>query len=172
MITTSTEDLIAAVREVGRCYTELLSQGDGDELSAASRAQLHDTIVNELRQSPTIAIANFAQLFDIAQDAVMHVLNEPPIKRVIKRLFAEESPKDLPDQTPAIECAVIFRSGLSIQGALSERPDGGLRMLSPIASAPGQPVMMAEQFFEYEDIVLVGVRRQVNVDQPRIIRAS
>jgi len=94
---------------------------------------------------------------------------EPHSKTVLRRLFAE-NPSPLPNQAPALECAVMFAGGGTSEGALSETPDGGLRMLTPMTpQAPGlRPgkVMMIEKFFAYEDIVAVAVRREVTIEAP------
>jgi hypothetical protein len=95
----------------------------------------------------------------------------------IQRLF-KENPSPLPDQAPAIECGVMLRGVLvTLTGSLSETPEGGLRLLSPDPAQersirPGTPVKMIEQFFDYEDVMVVAVRRAVTMEAPRIIQSS
>lgn len=99
----------------------------------------------------------------------------PPTYATIQRLF-KENPSALPDQAPAIECGVMLRGvPITLLGALSETPEGGLRLLSPDPRQerplPGAPVKMIEQFFDYEDVLVVAVQRNVTVEAPRIIRS-
>lgn len=85
-------------------------------------------------------------------------------ERLIKGLLAAS--KKTPGQTPAIECAVMLRGmPQAMQGALSETPEGGLRMLSP------SPGVLVEQFFDYADVLVVAVQRAVTLDGPSIIRS-
>jgi hypothetical protein len=98
------------------------------------------------------------------------------IRATIQRLF-RENPSPLPAQAPAIECGVMLRGvPVTLMGSLSETPEGGLRLLSPDPSQerpirPGTPMKMVEQFFDYEDVMVVAVRRQVTMDAPRIIQS-
>jgi hypothetical protein len=100
-----------------------------------------------------------------------------PVEASLRRALAEAT-SPLPDQTPAIECAVMFFGGASIMGVLSETPEGGLRMLSPNpdpnarrACAAGE-VAMTEQFFGYDDVLMFGVTRIISMQAPRIVTAS
>ncbi len=100
----------------------------------------------------------------------------PPSWSTIQRLF-KENPSPLPDQAPAIECGVMLRGlPVTLEGSLSETPEGGLRLLTPDPRQerpikPGTPVKMIEQFFDYKDVMVVGIRRQVTLDATRIIRS-
>jgi hypothetical protein len=97
---------------------------------------------------------------------------QPPSWATIQRLF-KENPSPLPDQAPAIACGVMLRGvPMTLEGALSETPEGGLRLLSRGAAIPGGGVSMVEQFFDYEDVMVVAVQRKVTVDAPRIIQSS
>jgi hypothetical protein len=104
------------------------------------------------------------------------VPSPPPSWATIQRLF-KESPSPLPDQAPAIECGVMLRGvPITLTGSLSETPEGGLRLLSPDPAQerpirPGTPLKMIEQFFDYEDVMVVAVRRAVTMDAPRIIQS-
>jgi len=101
----------------------------------------------------------------------------PPSWATIQRLF-KENPSPLPDQAPAIECGVMLHGvPVTLTGSLSETPEGGLRLLSPDPAQerpirPGTPVKMIEQFFDYEDVMVVAVRRAVTVETQRIIQSS
>lgn len=95
------------------------------------------------------------------------------MRYLIEKLFSEaKSP--LPDQAPAIECAVILRSGKEFQGSLSETmpddacPEPMLRMLAPAPRTSGL-VNMVEIYFSYDDVVAIAVVRQVSVETPRIV---
>lgn len=98
---------------------------------------------------------------------------EPPSSwATIQRLF-KENPSPLPDQAPAFACGVMLRGvPMTLEGALSETPEGGLRLLSRGSAIPGGGISMVEQFFDYEDVMVVAVQRSVTTDSPRIIRSS
>ena len=87
------------------------------------------------------------------------------VERAIRRLLAE-APAPIPGQTPAIECGVMFAGGGALEGVLSETPYGGLRMMSPNRdqqagrTARGD-VPMVEQFFSYDDVIVVAIRRTI-----------
>lgn len=100
------------------------------------------------------------------------------IKATILRLFAE-NPSPLPDQAPALECWVTLAGiPMSLQGALSETPEGGLRLMSVMTDQQGNKILhggkvqMIEQFFCYEEVTSIAVRREVSVSGPRIIQSS
>lgn len=165
------EQLFLSFTGAGRAYQTLLDAG-----------LPHDEVMQEvvgrlraLRDTPEgrQATERYQELFG---QVAPHLFSEPAprpplIYDTIQRLF-RENPSPLPDQAPAIECAVLFHGGASIQGSLSETPDGGLRMLSPNPDPGARPargkVAMVEQFFGYEDVVMVGVRREVEVVAPKI----
>jgi hypothetical protein len=66
----------------------------------------------------------------------------------------------------SVACAVMFRSGASLQGELSVSEWGGLRMLSAIPS--GGKVL---QFFDYEDVCVVA-REVAGESEPTLIVRS
>lgn len=71
----------------------------------------------------------------------------------------------IPGQSPAVRCAVMLRGAPhAISGVLSETAEGGLRMLSPLESGD-----LVEQFFDYEDVLVVAVQRSVTTSGPRIV---
>lgn len=82
----------------------------------------------------------------------------------IDRLF-EESPSPLgQDQDPAIECAIVLRSGTSLLGALSVAKGGALRLAAAEREpGTGLPVAIVEHYFHVDDVVMVAVRRQMNI---------
>jgi hypothetical protein len=51
-----------------------------------------------------------------------------------------------------------------LYGALSETPEGGLRMLSPHSAG-----LLMEQFFDYDSVIVVAVQRAVTADGSRIV---
>jgi hypothetical protein len=67
----------------------------------------------------------------------------------------------------SVACAVMFRSGASLQGELSESEWGGLRMLTTIPS--GGKVM---QFFDYEDVCVVAREVATGESEPTLIVRS
>jgi len=94
--------------------------------------------------------------------------------RLIDRLFRDEAPALtdaagalVPNQTPAIECMVLFQSGGAIRGSLSRTPEGMLRMLSP--GQEGNQQVLVEQFFDYDAIAAVSLIRRINATPGRII---
>ncbi len=66
-----------------------------------------------------------------------------------------------------VTCAVMFRSGASLQGDLSETEWGGLRMLSTIPSGG-----KVEQFFDYEDVCVVAREVSAGASEPTLIVRS
>jgi hypothetical protein len=89
-----------------------------------------------------------------------------PTESVIRMaLRAAVSP--LPNQAPAVTCAVVLRGMTSsLFGALSETPEGGLRLLSPNGPpvAGARVTSMIEQFFNYEDVLVFGIVREVKTE--------
>ncbi len=67
----------------------------------------------------------------------------------------------------AIECGVMFVGGAQFLGVLSETPEGGLRMLTQATNqGPGGVVLMAEQFFDYGDVMVIMIKREVKLESP------
>jgi hypothetical protein len=137
----------------------LIAQTEGDPLFAGVVAKM-ESAMDHLTAIPAVALPP----------------TPPPSWATIQRLF-KEHPSPLPDQTPAIECGVMLRGvPVTLMGSLSETPEGGLRLLSPDPSQerpirPGTPMKMVEQFFDYEDVMVVAVRRRVTMEAPRIIQS-
>lgn len=104
-----------------------------------------------------------------------HTIHLDPMRVTIHRLL-DEAPRPIPDQAPAVECAVMLRGGgAPIRGVLSETREGMLRMLCPYLDQRGQPVMPAslvEHFFLYSDVMVVAVIRTVTAEPPRIVRGT
>lgn len=101
----------------------------------------------------------------------------PHAKAALRHLFEEaqaESPGD--DQAPALTCAIVIR-GMpnAISGSLSTTPWGGLRMLSRNGQDPGPGAdarvpELVEQYFDYEDVMVVALLREVTATaRPSII---
>jgi hypothetical protein len=65
----------------------------------------------------------------------------------------------------SVVCAVMFRSGASLQGELSETEWGGLKM----TTAGAQTV---EQFFDYEDVCVVAREVSAGASEPTLIVRS
>ena len=84
----------------------------------------------------------------------------------IRRLLTESNPA--PGQSAAIQCAVVVQGvPHALNGALSEVGDG-LRMLSP---GPERGTLV-EQFFCYEDVIVVAVQRTVTLSEARAATRS
>jgi hypothetical protein len=92
------------------------------------------------------------------------------MRETVERLFAEApkltntdgSPQD--GQAPAMECMVMMRSGAVISGVMSVTKDGALRMLTQgtrNSNGSRQVPILVEQFFDFSDVMMVAVERQV-----------
>jgi hypothetical protein len=92
----------------------------------------------------------------------------PRMEAMIKRLFAEH-PSPLPDQAPALECAVQLQQGPPLQGALSVTPEGGLRMLVGPVQHPQDGPGMIEHFFDFRDVVTIAIFRKASIAGSRLI---
>lgn len=101
-----------------------------------------------------------------------------PMYRLIQRLFAEapklENTDGTPreDQAPAIECAIMFKGGHGIQGALAETPEGTLRMLVFGQDPKSRELVTIEHFFKYDDVVDIAVPRKSAVSEGSRIHTS
>lgn len=91
------------------------------------------------------------------------------MKQLIGRLFKEcQSP--LPDQAPAIECAVTLTGGvITMRGSLSITPEGMLRMLRPDHDSSQNARAMSkaqllEHFFDYSDVMMITMLRTVTLE--------
>lgn len=106
---------------------------------------------------------------------------QPAISRVIDRLFAEADATRGAglgaDQAPALECYIVLRPGVTIQGSLSDTPEGTLRMLSPVEvnDPNGRPnakkLVMAEQFFERSEVVAIAMQRDITSTTSNLVRS-
>lgn len=90
------------------------------------------------------------------------------IRDTINRLF-QEAPKledangkPRGDQAPAIECQIVLKAGMALQGALSVTPEHTLRMLSLNQTQTGEPVMI-EHFFDYDQVSAISIPRKVTL---------
>jgi hypothetical protein len=169
--------LFGALASVSECRQTLVAAGVADkdivarllESSAETTAGLKSITEEFMR---TLRIEMPPALADDTASGDFVPVRPPLIYDTIQRLFREQPSPLGDDQAPSLECAVMFHGGFSIQGVLSETPDGGLRMLSPSpnpndARPQRGKVIMTESFFDYSDIVSVGVRREIEVTLPR-----
>jgi hypothetical protein len=186
----SVDDILRAVwaklepREAGRIGEEVLVDSFAPILSFlipmmqdGPEAQRMDRAISAMRTSfggtELGCDLQFSRAVAGLESAAHRIGATPPsrMKATILRLFAE-NPSPLPDQAPALECWVTITGiPMSLQGSLSETPEGGLRLMSPLPASQQtsrSQVQMVEQFFCYEDVVSVAVRREVNVNAPRI----
>lgn len=129
------------------------------------------------------------QAFDEADDATKHAFravvqivsdalgltgpSATPMCSALAKIYEdlEHAKSPFPDQAPAVQCAVVMRSGVTIQGALSASDLGGLRMMSQCGTPGPDGIPMVEQFFDGADVEVYGVPKHVVVDTPRIIRS-
>lgn len=105
-----------------------------------------------------------------------------PMRRLIERLFAEApklndaSGSPVEGQAPALECSIVLRTlPMQLTGSLSRTPEGILRLLSPTEiqdpQTKRQKMVLAEQFFELEDVVTIVLQRDISMsaNERRII---
>jgi hypothetical protein len=97
---------------------------------------------------------------------------EDPLRVRIDKLLDEaeklagDDGKPVPDQAPALECAVMLKPGQVVRGVLSRTEEGTLKMLTP--ETMGHQRVMVEQFFCYDDVISVAVIRQVKTNSPLV----
>lgn len=103
--------------------------------------------------------------------------NAPPMHALLARLFATAPKLTNPDgsvdptQEPAVQCMVLLRGQpQALMGALSRTVEGCLRLMSP-ATVNGKPVL-AEQFFEVEDVQSIMFERDVKATRSSIITGA
>lgn len=98
------------------------------------------------------------------------------MKAVIDRLFKEapkltdDSGKERADQSPAVDCHVVLKSGQQIQGALSTTTEGVYRMLAANEQVDPKTrkvtgLVMVESFFDVEQISCIAVVRPVTLSE-------
>lgn len=109
----------------------------------------------------------------IDQVAAEKAKPQPQLRPTIERLFAENPSPLGDDQAPAIMCAIALHGfPAPIQGALSQTAEGGLRLMAPAepnARSRDGSVTMIEHFFDYRDVIMIAVRREVAMQEPKII---
>jgi len=162
--TEAIQRLVNAIIAVGDAYAELLTQGMTQQQVITSAMQEVVSVIGH------DAMYHFeGMLTEISFNYVSTAM-----RRLIDRLFRDEAQvltdaagNPVPNQTPAIECMVLFQSGGAIRGALSRTPEGMLRMLSP--GQEGNQQVLVEQFFDYDAIAAVSLIRRINATPGRII---
>jgi len=93
-----------------------------------------------------------------------------PMKRLLMRMFKEAATVASTD-TPALECQAVVRHMGPLTGSLSTTPEGTLRMLVPThPEGPKGPTVLAECFFDYDDLVSVVMQRDVKLEAPSLIQ--
>lgn len=101
-----------------------------------------------------------------------------PMYQVLTRLW-REAPKmtgpdgrEDPTQAPAVICHVLVKGSVQpLFGALSQTPEGTLRMLTKaqVQGDDGRPRhALIESFFDMDDLVQISVERALEVEKPRI----
>lgn len=109
-------------------------------------------------------------------------LHRPKMEVLIERLFAEapklegSDGKPVEGQAPALQCHIMLRPGHTLQGALSITKEGMLRMLTPTEIPDPQTrrtkTVLAEQFFDYDDVVAIVLERDVKMSTGSRIHTS
>ncbi len=161
-LTTMINTMVSGLIAMGRAWHQAMAIG-------ADSSYMTREIMSRTEQFPG-ATDMMEQV--AASMLTAHGMNEEPVcdgshralTATIKRLFAE-APAHLPGQAPAIECGVMFVGGAQFLGVLSETPEGGLRMLTQ-ARDQGGVVVMAEQFFDYGDVMVIMIKREVKLESP------
>jgi hypothetical protein len=105
-----------------------------------------------------------------------------PMKTLIDRLFSEskeinnpivsELRKELPAnaQPRFLECQLVLRSGYAAAGVLTTTPEDTLR-LSSIAQTPDKKMILADQYFAYEDVETIVTGRPLELASVTPIRS-
>jgi hypothetical protein len=104
-----------------------------------------------------------------------------PMKTLITRLLDEATmgsdgeavAKMIRDAMPAnvmvkcMECQVVLKSGYAVAGVLATTPEGTLRLLAP-AKKSDNSTIIAEHFFDYDDVMTIVVGREMpqSIAQP------
>lgn len=132
------------------------------------------TVMDGVGDDAKLVLASLLELRSRSAEVADDHVCEPsprPVEAAIRRSMAEAT-SPIPGQTPAIQAAIMFFGGRSIEGVLSETPEGGLRLMSPAEPMTGGPrshIQMVEQFFGYEDVVIFALRRVLTLEEARII---
>jgi hypothetical protein len=96
-----------------------------------------------------------------------------PMKQLIARLFAEAEQLDNPltkairEKLPAnakpvfLDCQLVLRSGYAAAGVLTTTPEDTLRLAS-IAQKPDKTVVMADHYFDYDDVATIVIGREMS----------
>lgn len=90
------------------------------------------------------------------------------MRALIARLFTEapklETIAGVPDQgqRPAMLCNVIVR-GITqpMSGVLSTTDEDTLKLMTPVKGKAGESDILLEQFFRYDDVVVIALHRNV-----------
>jgi hypothetical protein len=100
---------------------------------------------------------------------------DPTLRANLQKLIARllrEAPTIYPttngetEQTPAIECVVMFNNSQTVRGSLSTTPEGLLRLLSP--GSDGSGPLLIEQFFDYDAVMAIALTRQITTEVRRV----
>lgn len=125
----------------------------------------------ELREDLHVTDSDIADLVDRRVPNTGALIT--PMELVLARLFAEApkledaSGNSVAGQAPALQCHIVLRPGVTLQGVLSQTPEGMLRMLTPTqipdptGGRNGARTVLAEQFFHVSDVVAVAIERPV-----------
>jgi len=132
-----------------------------------------DSVIRIVEEADAVTRHAIRAVAQILAQAVGIADEGRPMCSALAKIYSdlENAKSPLPDQAPAIQCAVVMRSGVTIQGALSASEHGGLRMMSQCGAAGPEGIPMVEQFFDGADVEIYGVPKHVVVDTPRIIRS-
>lgn len=156
------ESTTALLMQLGERITQLTARGMPMDALLTSMAG---------RIRSTVPLDALAELYRVYVGAVRQVSQEGSVERTMRKALA--ALEVIPGQAPALEASVILTGiPMMIQGSLSETNDGGLKMMSPNQSAathPGLPKSFIEQYFNYDDVVVFAVMREVKFEAAPVI---
>lgn len=151
------QKLVASMMEAG---------ADINALTAAG-VDVQNTVMTAVAAAirETVPLETIGALYQAYVGAIKQVAEERPVERAIRKALAA-SVSLIPNQTPAIEAVLIIRHvPMTLNGALSESPDGGLRLLTK------GDQHLVEHFFGWGDVVVFALVRQVSSEVlPRLFR--
>jgi len=104
-----------------------------------------------------------------------------PMRKLITRLFAEAPQLDNPltkalrEQLPAnakpvfLDCQLVLKGGYAAAGVLTTTPEDTLRLAS-IAQKADKTVIMADHYFDYDDVATIVLGREISTPLVQPIR--
>lgn len=164
---------------IDSCHAALIAPRNPTDDQRREFARLYNVLLGKYRS--TMDGSEMGDMADRLSHQLTKLERDPshrrsPMRNLIYRLF-DEAPKLTDDtgkpvegQAPAVDCSVILRTlPMQLSGALSKTPEGTLRLLSPTEIQDPQTkrskVVMAEQFFEIDDVLTIVLQRDISMSQ-------